>query len=258
MKKYFIHLSQTQYAGEMLCKKINQKNINWLKDKIQEEPISIEEILQTMEKNQIKILDNPFPEINDSPPFLYIKGNGPLTNKRVAIIGSRKCSDYGKKIAEELAYKLAKRGVTIISGLAYGIDKAAHIGALKGGGVTVGVLGSGILNCYPKEHQWLYDKIVRNGFIISEYGLYTPPLSKNFPFRNRIISGLSTAIVVVEANMRSGTMITVRHGLNQGKDIFVIPGSIYSPLSKGTNQLIQEGASIIVDLDEFIEQIVKP
>ena len=193
----------------------------------------------------------------DSPPKqLYCLGNLDLLNYKsnIAIIGSRNCSLYGEKVAKEFAFNLAKEEVCIVSGLAKGIDSFSHIGALNAKGKTVAVLGSGVDNIYPKENLKLVESIIKNnGLVISEYPLGTKPLKQNFPARNRIISGLSDGILVVEARKNSGTNITVDFALEQGKDVFVIPGNIYSKTSDGTNFLITEGAIPVLTYKDILK-----
>ena len=183
--------------------------------------------------------------IDDPPKELYCLGNLELLNykKNIAIIGSRNCSSYGERAAKDFAYNLAKEDICIVSGLARGIDSFSHIGALKAKGKTIAVLGSGLDNIYPKENIGVFKEIIKNnGLVISEYPLGTKPLRYHFPARNRIISGISDSVLVVEARKNSGTNITVDFALEQGKDVFVIPGNIYSKTSDGTNFLITEGA----------------
>ena len=183
--------------------------------------------------------------IEDPPKELYCLGNLELLNYKnnIAIIGSRNCSRYGERAAKDFAYNLAKEDICIVSGLAKGIDSFSHIGALNAKGKTIAVLGSGLDNIYPKENIKLVEEIIKNnGLVISEYPLGTKPLKYHFPARNRIISGLSDSVLVVEARKNSGTNITVDFALEQGKDVFVIPGNIYSKTSDGTNFLITEGA----------------
>lgn len=183
--------------------------------------------------------------IESPPKQLYCLGNLELLNyeKNIAIIGSRNCSCYGERATKDFAFNLAKENVCIVSGLARGVDSFAHIGALNAKGKTIAVLGSGLDNIYPKENIKLAHSIIKNnGLVITEYPLGTAPLKQNFPARNRIISGLSDKILVTEARKNSGTNITVNFALEQGKDIFVIPGNIYSKTSDGTNFMISEGA----------------
>lgn len=214
-----------------------------------------------MKISKIKINDKEYPEklrnIYCPPKQLYVIGNiNILNDKSIGIIGSRNCSKYGEKVAKEFSYKLSKSNINIISGLARGIDSFSHIGCIMAKGKTIAVLGSGFKFIYPKENIWLCKRIVEEGgAIISEYEIDTPPNKQNFPARNRIISGLSDGILVVEAKKKSGTYITIDFALEQGKDVFIIPGSIYSQTSEGTNELIKQGASIITTPEEIIKEI---
>ncbi|MBW1679749.1 MAG: DNA-protecting protein DprA [Deltaproteobacteria bacterium] len=195
--------------------------------------------------------------IYDPPPILYIKGE--LQEKdslSLAIVGSRSASAYGKDITRRLARSLTQRGFTIVSGLARGIDTAAHKGALKAGGRTLAVLGSGIDVIYPRENNTLAENIAQNGAIISEFPFGTPPEAAHFPSRNRIISGLSLGTVIIEASFRSGSLITARLALEQGREVFAVPGNVDSPWSKGTNRLIKEGAKLIMDPEDIIEEVL--
>ena len=194
--------------------------------------------------------------ISSPPKQLYCLGNLELLNYKnnIAIIGSRNCSLYGERAAKDFAFNLAKNNVCIVSGLAKGIDSFAHIGTLNAKGKTIAVLGSGLDNIYPKENIKLVEEIIKNnGLVISEYPLGTKPLKYHFPARNRIISGLSDSILVVEARRNSGTNITVGFALEQGKDVFVIPGNIYSKTSDGTNFLITEGAIPVLSYKDIID-----
>lgn len=211
--------------------------------------------------NIIYYNDDRYPEklrrIYAPPQKLYIIGNDKILNEKgIAIIGCRKPSKYGIEMAYKFAYGLSKRGINVISGLARGIDSYSHLGAVHAKGKTIGVLGSGLNNIYPSENKKLCLEIIKNGgAIITEYEPKEKPLAMNFPARNRIISGLSEGILVIEAKQKSGTLITVDHGLDQGKDIFVIPGNITSENSYGTNELIKQGAKLVTSqrdiLDDF-------
>lgn len=191
-----------------------------------------------------------------APRYFYYKGSLPGERPVVAIIGARKCSHYGSEIAWRIAGELARQGVGVISGLAYGVDKAAHDGALAGGGPTYGVLGCGPDVCYPRGHRDTYDRIITTGGgIISEYPPGTQPLSWFFPQRNRIIAGLSDGILVTEARKKSGTLITVSFGLEYGKNIYAVPGRVDDVLSEGCNYLIKEGAKSTVSAADILEDI---
>ena len=199
-----------------------------------------------------------FPEslraIPDSPVLLYCRGTLDwLDQPAVAVIGARTATDYGRRIAEGLAAELAALGITIVSGAAYGIDAAAHRGALTAGGGTVAVLGCGIDVVYPRSHTDLFRDIVNNGLLLSEYPLGTQPEGFRFPARNRIISGLVKGVVVVEATEKSGSLITARLALDQGREVFAVPGRIDSPKSAGTHRLIQQGAHLVHTVADIVE-----
>lgn len=205
-------------------------------------------------------LDTEYPfrlrMLPDYPMGLYIKGKVPDEERpTVAIIGARACTSFGSQMAEQIAGILARENIQIISGLAAGIDGAGHRGALKEQKDTYAVLGCGVNICYPKEHYRLYESIVKQGGIISEYPLGTEPRKQNFPIRNRLISGLSDVIVVVEARKQSGSLITADIGLEQGKEIFAMPGRMNEPLSSGCNSLIQQGAGILSSPYDIIDYL---
>lgn len=195
-------------------------------------------------------------QIHDPPPCLYHKGEiNKDNNLAIAIVGARQATHYGITIAERIAGELAVRGVTIVSGMARGIDTAAHRGALQSGGRTIAVLGSGIDIIYPSENAKLFQEITRNGAVISEFPLSTPPLPRNFPMRNRVISGLSLGTVVIEASIKSGSLITANMALDQGREVFAVPGSINSKTSRGTNKLIKDGAKLVACTDDILEEL---
>lgn len=214
-----------------------------------------------MNKNNIKIVpfcDEMYPQklnfIQNKPIVLFMKGNTQnINNESVAIVGSRMASLYGKKNAYYFSHELAKRNVNIVSGLAKGIDSYSHIGALKAKGKTIAVIGCGIDKIYPKENEKLYHEILKNdGLIISEYIVGTKPEKINFPRRNRIISGISNAVIVVEASEKSGSLITANYAINQGKEVWAIPGNINQSNSVGTNELIKDGANVLTKLGDII------
>ncbi len=189
---------------------------------------------------------NVLNDIYNAPPLLFYYGQLPTEQDIcLSIIGSRKASAYGRQVAEILAYDLALQGITIVSGMARGIDTIGHKQALKANSKTIAVLGSGLNIIYPPENQELYQQICQNGAVISEFPFDTPPNAFNFPQRNRIISGLSKGIIVIEAGQKSGTLVTVDYALEQGKDIYAVPGPINSPYSIGTNKLIKQGAHLV-------------
>ena len=209
----------------------------------------------------ITIHDKCYPKflknIYDFPNKLYIKGNKEILNNRgIAIIGCRKNTKYGETVAKNFGYNIAKQGINVISGLAKGIDTFAHIGAIYAKGKTIAVLGNGIDTIYPKENKIIAEKIIEyGGCIISEYPIGAKMNRLNFPARNRIISGISSGVVVVEAGERSGSQITVDFALEQGKDVFAVPGPITMDTSVGTNQLIKEGAIPVTNYMEIINHL---
>jgi DNA processing protein len=195
-------------------------------------------------------------EIYDPPPVLYVRSE--LTPQEVpllSIVGTRGATGYGRMAAERLASGVADAGVTVVSGLAYGIDAAAHRGALEAGGCTIAVLGSGLDRIYPSQHARLAQQIVQHGAVITEFPLGTKPDARNFPQRNRIVSGLSFGTLVVEAGERSGALITAAFAAEQGRDVMAVPGSIYSPASQGTNRLIRDGAIPITGVEDILLEL---
>jgi DNA processing protein len=207
----------------------------------------------------VTLVDRDYPErlkgIPDPPPALFADGTLP-EGPSVALVGSRKASATGIDTARVLGRALGERGVCVVSGLALGIDAAAHEGALEAGGPTVGVLGCGIDVVYPRSNRGLFERVRANGAIVSEYSLGEPPLAWHFPARNRVISGLSDAVVVVEAGERSGALITADHALEAGRDVWAVPGSLGAPECRGSNKLIADGAEVLWDVDEFLSVVV--
>lgn len=197
--------------------------------------------------------------ISDPPPVLYVKGRAELLNRKsIAMVGSRNATLQGIQNARRFAHVLSTAGLTVVSGLALGIDGAAHEGALSEiatEGSTVAVTGTGLDLVYPAKHRELAHQIAVHGCLVSEYPLGTPGIASNFPRRNRIISGLSQGVLVVEAAAQSGSLITARSALEQGRDVFAIPGSIHSPLSKGCHQLIRQGAKLVESAQDILEEI---
>lgn len=195
-------------------------------------------------------------QIDNAPVILYIKGQIRDEDKfAIAIVGPRKPSSYGNAVAVRLSAGLAEAGFTIVSGMARGIDTVAHIGSLKSGGRTVAVLGSGIDMPYPPENSSLMEKIAASGYVMSEFPPGTEPNRENFPMRNRLISGLSLGVLVVEATENSGSLITANYALEQNREVFAVPGNINSPNSKGTNSLIKKGAKLIQGTEDIIEEL---
>lgn len=237
------------------------KNIKGIGEVGQNELLSLsyredlEQYIETMEKEGISLLtiqDKEYPqqlkEIYDPPISLYVKGKlNAINTNGIAIVGCRKCSSYGEKAAYYFSYHLAKQGRAIISGLAEGIDACSHLGCLSAKGQTIAVVGNGLDHVYPAKNQELARQMIeQNGLILSEYPLGTKPERMNFPARNRIISGISKGVLVIEAKEKSGTMLTVDFALEQGRDVYAVPGNINSPYSVGTNRLIQEGGAKLV------------
>ncbi len=225
--------------------------------------ISIESFFNELDKLNIDVmtvLDDDFPkellQIPDKPVVLYKKGEiYPNDHLSIGIVGSRKATHYGKWAAEKFTRELVQMGVTIVSGMAVGIDTIAHRSALEHGGRTIGILGNGLDTVYPKSNKNLYDDVINNGSLISEFPPGTQPYNFHFPMRNRIISGLSLGVIVVEAQQKSGSLITAHHALAQGKEVFALPGNINSIYSQGTNLLIKDGAKLLLDMDDILEEV---
>ena len=196
-------------------------------------------------------------ETYDPPIVIYCLGDvcSVFAQPTIAIVGSRRCSTYGRNVAEKLSREIAQRGVTVVSGLARGIDSAAHRGALDGRGLTVGVMGTGLDAVYPKENRKLAARISEQGALITEFPFGTPPASQNFPFRNRVISGVALGVMVVEGAERSGSLITARLAYEQGRDVFAVPGNITSAKSFGPNYLIKDGAKLVHTWRDVIEEL---
>ena len=221
-----------------------------------------EEELNKVNKIGARIItfhDKEYPELLreiDYPPvLLYAMGKRiPEDQFCISIVGSRNPTQYGIRMAQDFSYRLARMGFGIVSGMARGIDTCAHKGALKAGGYTIAVLGTGIDWIYPKENKGLFQNIREHGTIITEFPMGSPPEAKNFPLRNRIISGISKGVLVVEAAKRSGSLITASFALNQGREVFAIPGSVESLRSKGTHYLIKQGAKLVEDVYDIIEE----
>lgn len=197
-------------------------------------------------------------EIDDPPPVLYVKGDWQACFEQpcVGVIGSRACSTYGENASEMLSRDLASRGLTVVSGLARGIDTAAHRGSIRGQGRTVAVMGTGIDNVYPKENRKIADEIVASGgCLVTQFPLGTPPIKENFPYRNRIISGLSYGVLIVEASERSGSLITARLAAEQNREVLAVPGNITSGNSFGTNYLIKSGAKLVQQWQDVVSEL---
>lgn len=227
---------QTDIDTEL--KKIKEKGINIITIDNQDYPLLLKEIY-------------------DSPPILYYRGNySPfIFEKSLAIVGTRYATTYGREIAKNLAEELVKHGITVVSGMAAGIDTAAHKGALNAQGKTVAVLGCGPDIIYPALNRELYDQLIKNGVVISEYPQGTMPEAGRFPARNRIISGLSKGVIIVEAPEKSGALITADFAIEQGREVFVVPGNINNPKNKGCHNLIRQGAILITDIKNILDEL---
>jgi len=207
----------------------------------------------------VTLTDGSYPsllrEIPDPPPFLYVCGSLAGTDKNVAVVGSRNATEYGLSATQNLCADLTAFDITIVSGMALGIDTAAHQGALAGGGKTVAVLGSGLNIIYPADNRRLFERISEQGAVISEFALGTKPEAHNFPIRNRIISGMSMGTIVVEATRKSGSLITARLAAEQNREVFAVPGSIHSFKSTGTHTLIKQGAKLVENAQDVLEEL---
>lgn len=220
-------------------------------------------LLADLQKNNVgffTLLDDEYPrrlkELEQAPPVLFFRGDLiPEDEWAVAVVGTRNVTAYGQQVAEELGAFLAHNGITLVSGLAKGVDALAHKAALDAGGRTLAVVAHGLDSVYPPQHRGLADRIVASGALISDYALGTPPDAANFPPRNRIISGLSLAVVIVEAGEQSGALITAGFAAEQGRETFAVPGSIYGAQSKGSNMLIQRGAHPLLKFDDLLEAL---
>jgi DNA processing protein len=225
--------------------------------------VDLDLVMEKASVNGVEILtwqDADYPrrlkEIDQSPPVLFVKGSISVEDDwAVAVVGTRRVTPYGRQVADELGRYLAQNGVTVVSGLARGVDAITHQAALQAGGRTFAVMGSGVDVIYPPEHRKLAGDITRQGALISDYPLGTQPDGVNFPPRNRIISGLSLATVVVEAGEKSGALITAEFAVDQGRDVFAVPGSILAAQSEGTNHLIEQGARPLLRMNEILEAL---
>jgi DNA processing protein len=230
---------------------------------VAKDEVDVQAEIDRCAEHQITILtetDPAYPrvlrEIRDPPAILFVRGEIlPQDAIAVAIVGSRHATQYGLAQAERLAGSLARAGITIVSGLARGIDSAAHRGAIAAGGRTLAVLGSGVLNMYPPEHVDLAHEISLQGAVMSESPPLSPPLSGAFPQRNRIVSGLSLGVLVVEASTQSGALISARHAMEQGRDVFAVPGRVDNRMSRGCHRLIRDGAKLVETADDILEEL---
>lgn len=216
--------------------------------------------LQQLNINCLSLNSPDYPpllkQISQPPPLIYCRGEWrEYDNLAVAIVGSRRCTFYGKEVASRLAGDLAAAGFTVVSGMALGIDTAAHDGALEAKGRSIAVLGCSVERCYPAANRDLMARIIKNGAVMSEFPLDTPPLPQHFPRRNRIISGLALGTVVVEASQKSGALITAFCALDQNREVFAVPGNIGSPYSRGSHRLLKEGARLVETAEDIIEEL---
>ena len=252
-----IFSAKYQQLNQVVSDAIAQKIVNGIDTQ------AIQPSLDWLEKDNTHIVtfaDAAYPqallEINNPPALLYAIGNLKwLNHPSIAMVGSRSSTPQGEKNAEEFALSLCQQGLCVVSGMALGIDGAVHRGALKANGATIAVVGTGLDIVYPAKHRDLAHKIAERGLIVSEFPLGTPSKAQNFPRRNRIISGLSLGCLVVEANVESGSLITARLSAEQGREVFAIPGSIHSPVAKGCHQLIKQGAKLVENTDDILEEL---
>jgi len=245
-------LTRIDGVSERLATAIKQNNL----------PDTVENELNRVHQKGSRIVtlaDRDYPalllEIPDPPPFLYVYGELPANLNNIAMVGSRHATRYGLSTTKLLSRDLVKHGLTIVSGMARGIDTAAHEGALAAGGKTVAVLGSGLAYIYPRENEKLFHRIAEQGAVISEFPLDAEPEGHHFPMRNRIISGLTLGTVVVEATLRSGSLITARLAAEQNREVFAVPGSIKSFKSTGTHTLIKQGARLVEQSQDILDEI---
>jgi DNA processing protein len=283
---YWLALSLTPGVGSVLIKRLLDRfmtpesvfraplkellRIEGLGEKvageIQKGPLEkkVKKELSLLEKVGGKIVtfkDDDYPkrlkDIYDPPPLLYLRGELRREDElAVAVVGSRKTSPYGRWFTEKIGEDLARYGITVVSGMARGIDAVAHKGALQGGGRTVAVLGCGVDVIYPSENRDLFHQIIEHGAILSEFPMASPPEGGHFPRRNRIISGLSIGVVIVQASAKSGSLITAGYALEQGREVFAVPGNVGAEGSRGTNRLIKEGAKLVESSEDILEEIL--
>ncbi|NEZ48261.1 DNA-protecting protein DprA [Clostridium botulinum] len=249
---YSTHDEKCTYMNEKIKNALvcawNERNIKFIKNKINKENINVVTITDEVYPKALK-------EYNDSPYMLFYKGdiNTLNKNKCVSIVGSRDCSEYGVNITNIICNDLSKNNINIISGMARGIDSISHKKCIENNSYTCAILGSGIDVIYPRENKKIYDEIIKNGCVISQFLPGTKPYAYNFPIRNKIISGLSEVVVVIEGSEKSGTLITASAALEQGKDVITVPGNVFSKQSKGTNKLIKDGAYIFTEMKDIYE-----
>lgn len=239
---------------------LGKETLEWLKNPDWEKVESDLRWLEIEGHHCLPVDDKAYPqiltEIADPPPLLFVRGDiDALASRQIAVVGSRNPSPGGERLAWDFARALTETGFAVTSGLALGIDAAAHQGALDGGGITLAVAGTGLDQIYPRRHYNLAETIVKQGgALVSEFPTLSPPQAVNFPRRNRIISGLSLGVLVVEAAMRSGSLITARMALEQGREVFAVPGSVNNPLARGCNALIKQGAKLVETVEDIFDE----
>jgi len=263
LESYFdtLNIAWEASPGELKKAGLDQKTVNDISN--WRSRISLDAEMEKLERYRVKVftsIDPEYParlkEIYDYPPVLYVRGAlMPEDEWCLGVVGTRRATVYGRQVAEEIVTDLAQSRITIVSGLAKGIDTIAHQSALDAGGRSIAVLGCGLDMVYPADNTDLARSIMSKGALISEYPLGTRPKAENFPRRNRIMSGMSLGILVIEADETSGAMITANLALEQNREVFAIPGSILSPVSRGTNQLIKEGAKLVQDYSDILEEL---
>jgi DNA processing protein len=249
--------SEAELRGSGLC---TRRTIAHLTDKVaRRNTEKAFESVKRCDAGIITIYDKAYPEllkhIADPPLVLYCRGKLETDAAYIAVVGSRRATWYGLEMAKRLSKELAEHGVTIVSGMARGVDSQAHRGALETGGRTIAVLGCGIDTAYPPENRTLMNEIIQHGAVISEYLPGTRPVQYNFPARNRIISGISLGVTIVEAGEKSGSLITADYALEQGREVFAVPGNINSHNSAGTNRLIRDGAKIVTGVGDILDEL---
>ena len=247
-------LAEVDGIGERLAGVIKETDV---RGKVHRELKLIEKFNASIVTIRDQSYPNNLRQIYDSPPVLYVRGNlQPKDDLAISMVGSRLATNYGRTVTERIAGDLARHGVTMVSGMARGIDSATHRGALSAGGRTIAVLGCGVDVVYPRENRHLFEEIVAHGAVISEFPMSTPPEGVNFPRRNRIISGLSLGVVIVQASTRSGSLITARLALEQNRDVFAVPGNVGMTVSQGTNRLIKQGAKLVESAEDILEEVL--
>lgn len=263
MEQYFGDLEQAWHASasELKMAGLDDRSVKAIV--VKRPRISLDDEMDKLERYKVTVLtwmDEAYPsrlkEIYDLPPVLYVRGSlVPEDDWAVAVVGTRRPTYYGREVTEQIVSDLARNRITIISGLAKGIDAAAHRAALDSGARTIAVCGCGLDVVYPSDHVKLAREIMERGALVSELPLGTRPKAENFPRRNRVMSGMSLGVLVVEAGETSGALITVRWALEQNREVFAVPGSVLSTVSRGTNRLIQEGAKLVAEANDILEEL---